>query len=667
MPEHEYAISSYPEQGMTHWKTWVRLLLWVALAGLAGAVVGGLCEAMLPAGASEFSRQQYFHYHLYATGFHALAGFVNRWLPYSLASALLLAAVYRICRTERGRQRPALVALFLPATACIAVYYPYQTKHWKIFIEALPHAPMQIWHFISSPLGLLIPLALLVWLLKRLRRRAADPSADLVHREKPKNRHHPAWNKIGTAAILVAKVLIVLPAAAFLVVNGMAQALTGSARHTVQKQHNIIFIMVDTLRADHIGCYGYDLPTTPNIDRFAGEATRFEQAVSQAPYTLWSVTSLMSSHYPETFFSNAIEDDSREADVTLPMLAEVLHDKGYATAAIVSNTLLSSSPLTAQGYDSYSDRLSNFKITSTAVTRAAIKRVSMLKGRKFFLSLVYMDPHQPYVHHPRFKFGDSAIDKPRREVAAAKYPRDFPQRRQEIQGYDSEIAFTDHHIGVFLDELKRQGLYDDACIVFFSDHGEEFLEHGSWGHRWTLYEEAVQVPLIIKFPRQDKGRIIGGAFPLIDLVPSLLAWQGYDIAPLKMHGDPLNLDKLLHCAEKPIFSATLEGMQSVRYSAAKYIRKFELDDLERKDAGEKIEVRVKQSQLYDLKADPLEQRDLMARKTANATLSTRLLEKHDQIPDTRKLAISTADDILHDRLDSLGYLDQGAPLKPDDK
>jgi len=649
---------------MTHRGTWLRYWLWVALAGVAFAVIGGLCEALLP-GASKFSQQRYFHYHLYATGFQALAGFINRWLPYTLASALLLAAACRIGGRERGVRRfPPRLATLPLAAACIAVYFPYHMGRWHDFIRNCPNDAMQLWRFMISPIGLLVPLALLIWVNRRLRSRRVAATSKI---EKPKNPIRPIWSKIAMAATGSLRVLIALQAAVFLLVNGAGLILPASARHAARKQPNIIFIMVDTLRADHIGCYGYDLPTTPNIDRFAGEATRFEHAVSQAPYTLWSVISLMSSHYPETFFDTAIEDDACYNDVSLPTLAEILHDKGYATAAIVSNTLLSSSPLTAQGYDSYHDELSNSGITSEAMTRAAIERVSALKGRKFFLSLVYMDPHQPYFHHQGFKFGDSSIDKPRRELAAAKYPRDFPQRRQEIQGYDSEIAFTDHHIGLFLDELKRQGLYDDACIVFFSDHGEEFLEHGSWGHRWTLYDEAIQVPLIIKFPRQDKGRVVGGDFSLIDLIPSLLAWQGYDTSPLEMHGESLNLDKLLHCAEKPIFSASLEGMQGVRYSATKYIRKFEQGDLERNSAGETNVVRVKQHQFYDLAADPLEQRDLMAGKPEKAALLIGLLAKHDLIPDTRRLAGSTADDLLHDRLKALGYVNQGAPLQPDNK
>jgi len=471
---------------------------------------------------------------------------------------------------------------------------------------------------------------------------------------------------VGMTALRGARLLIALLAAVFFAINGAAWALAARARHRVQAQPNIIFIMVDTLRADRVSCYGYDLPTMPNIDRFARGATRFEHAVSQAPYTLWSVISLMSARYPESLFPSDFEGTAgpRFANISPPMLAEVLHDRGYATAAIVSNSLLIASPLTTQGYDSYEDHLAQLTpeaVTSPGMTRAAIERVAALKGRPFFLSLVYMDPHQPYVLHPQFVFGESARDATRRKHIATAYPEQYLLRRKMSQAYDSEIAFTDQHIGQFLEFLQRQGLYDDACIVFFSDHGEELLDHGSWGHRWKLYEEAIQVPLIVKLPHQRQGRVVAGSFPLIDLVPSLLTDLGYDLSPLAMHGESSNLASLLHCADKPIYSTALEGVQSVRQGTLKYIRTFDADDLERLQDKPSITPRVKRRQLFDLASDPLEQRNLLATDPASVLRFAELLQAHESIRGAPEMKGATAaDKSLLDRMKSLGYMNPGA-------
>jgi len=632
-------------------------------AGLAGAVIGGTCEALLPASTSEFLQQQYFHYQLYATGFQALAGFIDRWLPYTLTAALLLAMACRTGGLKRRWQRRLLQTGLLLAAAGLAAYYLYRTGRWPALLRAIPPAAAQLKSLLLGPAGLVILLFIMVWVLWRLRRPRVLP-AGTARGERQEPATHRPRGMLRMAAIRGAQGLIMLLAAVAIVVNCAAWVLPSSARRSVQTKPNIIFIMLDTLRADHLGCYGYDLPTTPNIDRFARESTRFQHAVSQAPYTLWSVASLMSSCYPETLFPADIEGSCLGANLTQPTLAEFLHDRGYATAAIISNPLLDASSFTMQGYDSYDDRLAHLAPetpTSEEMTRAAIKRVSAMKTQPFFLSLVYMDPHQPYVLHPQFVFGESACDSIRRNRINTAYPRQFPLRRKTVQAYDSEIAFTDYHIGLFLQELKRQGLYDDACIVFFSDHGEEFLDHGSWGHRWTLYEEAIQVPLIVKLPHQRQGRVVTGAFPLIDLVPSLLSSLDYDPSPLKMSGTPNHLASLLHCADKPIYSTALEGVQSVKNGTSKYICNFDPDDIQRVQDGKSAVIRVKRTPFYDLTADPLEQHNLNAAKPAGAVLLSGLLQKHDSTLYSQVMkGAPKADKAMYDRLKSLGYLSPGA-------
>jgi arylsulfatase len=643
-----------------------RLRYWggAVLTGVGIAVVAGLYEAMPPTSLSVFEENNYLGYRLYATATRELALTIDRWLPLAIGLAVLVAALPRIGRRGRGKVRFAL-RFVLPPLALVAAagfHFLWYPTHWLLAKSVAKAAAASGWHVLMSPIGLLLPLALLVWIewrILRARRPAKSPMK--AGRDRPATRSTPAalrWLP-GIAASTILGLLLVL----FAVLHAAWGFYRWQAHRALRDRPNIIFIMVDTLRADHVGCYGYDLPTTPHIDHFARGATRFANAVAQAPYTLWSVTSMMSSRFPESLFPPSIEESS-STDCTPLVLAEILQDAGYATAAVVSNQILSATPLTAQGYAHYDDHLAQLpqeQSTSAEMTRAAIECVSALKGKKFFLSLVYMDPHAPYVRHPRYIFGESARDAPRRRAIQAAYPREYPHRQASLEAYDSEIGFTDHHIGQFLDALKRQGLYDDALIVFFSDHGEELLDHGSWGHRWTVYEEAIQVPLIIKFPRQREGRVVTGAFPLIDLVPSLLTGLGFDLSPLDLHGDPVDLASLLRCADKPLYSTALNRVQTVTEGTLKYIHTPAPDDSHSLyDELENI-ARVKEDRLFDLATDPLEQTDRYSSAHADTARLKALLQARNDVM-TRSVTAATAPDRqLWERLKTLGYLNPGSP------
>ena len=623
------------------------------------STIGGIIS-VLPA----LVQQGYLHFHLYHTAFVLIAKAMNHWALGTTGMLLLLLLAVRgglACNGRAGKVlRVVLPLAVILATGIGAVlYFPELHRTVLTYLRARPSL------FLTSPVLPGIALLLLAgWLLILRRRRTTIATKAPPHRVWPP---------------LLQRSLIVLGACFLLVwlaTNLVAGVLSVSTKLTVSARPNIIFIMIDTLRADHVGCYGYDLPTTPNIDRFAREATRFEHAVSQAPYTLWSVTSMMSSRYPESLFPFEEVDQQYAPYPNLPslcppMLAEVLHDQGYATAAIISNPMLDASPLCAQGYDRYDDQLTRLPpegVTSPAVTRKATELITALKDRPFFLSLVYMDPHQPYVRHPEFAFGDSAHDAPIRRMIGVKSAKEAAERREMLHAYDSEIGLTDQQVGRFLEALKQRQLFDDALIVLFSDHGEEFLEHGFYGHRWTVYEAAVQVPLIIKFPHQTQGTVVRGTFSLIDLVPSLLSYLGYNPTALQQDGEAVHLASLLRCADKPIFSATLTGIQSVRSGERKYIRTLDLSQSQ--PAGG---ARLKGQELYHVMADPLEQHNRMATTATDVASLTALLQTHDLALFSRKLPVfslpwihvpdahTLSEQELHDRLKSLGYLNPGVP------
>jgi arylsulfatase len=604
---------------------WVaRLRYWggAVLVGIGIAVAAGLCEAMPPARISIFEENNYLGYRLYATAARLLAQTVDRWLPETIGLALLAAALPQIGRLGRGKVRFALrfVVPSLALGAAAGFHFLWHPSHWLLAKSVAKAAAASGWQVLMSPVGLLLPLAVLAWIEWRIlcaRRRAKEPAETAKPRERTAAHRIPVALRLllRGAAFAILGLLLVL----FAGLHAAWGMFRWQARHALLDKPNIIFIMVDTLRADHLGCYGYDLPTTPNIDRFAQEATLFEHPIAQSSFTPWSVHSLFTSQYPDVVF-NAHQDLQSQlqlegmeeigatygAPLSYVTLAEVLRDRGYSTSAVVSNTWLGATPGNAQGYDSYNDAPAKVndecRETSPHVTRAALDRVRQVKDERFFLYLLYMDPHFPYHQNPGFTFDSSKRDSDiEGRLAHTVAPPQLVERRESLRRYDSEIAYTDHAIGQFLDELKRQGLYDDALIVFFSDHGEEFREHRGVGHRETVYQEVIHVPLIVKLPRQRAGRVVRGAVPLIDLVPSLLSYLGYPRERFEMRGDAIDLAGVLRCADKPIYSSTESTAKCIISGQRKFVRTSQATE-----------------EYFDLEADPLEQRNLLPRDPVEA-------------------------------------------------
>lgn len=615
--------------------------------------------------------QGYFSYHLYRTAFNELALTMNR---YGLSTLLIIFAVVglkKIRQVVPGRMG-RILCVGIPLISIIAVLYLIATRYPSVRVMTVTYINANRTQFFSL---LLHPLFLVSLLLIMIGVLIYSRNAKRFRRQTPGSPLRRQMSKVFARIIAVVNYILFT---IWIGVNLIAVLLMMRTSVIQADRPNIVFIMIDTLRADHVGCYGYDLPTTPAIDAFSQQGTRFANAISQAPYTLWSVTSLMSSRYPEVLFPFDIEDFG-STNMYPPMLAEVLNDQGYSTAAVISNPLLGKTPLTAQGYIVYDDYLGTLNpssVTSKEVTRRAISQLDKLQNRRFFLSLVYMDPHEPYISHPDFQMGNSPNDLCQHDLIKKRYPEFFPSRASALRAYDSEIAYTDYWVGQFLNELKKRGLFENTLIVFFSDHGEEFLEHGFWGHRWTLYDPALKVPLIVKFPNQQKGSVVHGNFPLINLVPSLLKYIDYDPAILQAQGSVVNIATVLRCADKPVYSATLEGLQCVRYGNQKYIRTIDTEHIAQQTNTEKnIPILIKKQELYNLASDPMELHDMVLQTPQAIQPLSTLLQQHDRqniiIGTAKTFRLSrlfmrsndtTDEDELRERLKSLNYVNPSAPM-----
>lgn len=419
---------------------------------------------------------------------------------------------------------------------------------------------------------------------------------------------------------------------------------------------NVVLIMVDTLRADHVGCYGCTRGLTPNIDRFAEGSTRFSRAISQAPWTVPSVQSFLTSMYPEEL--TPMVGSNPQADYTakglgegFTTLAETLRDAGYTTGAVISNDLLESSADWDQGFDYVDTESCSKRVSSPLVLSTTESWLDGTAGKRFFLFTVFMDPHSPYIKHPDFDFDPGYRGKmvDRVGVYGKETAMNPPCNLGHIRAmYDSEVAYTDHHVGLLLEYLKEQRRYDDSLIIILGDHGEELAEHGGLFHGHSLYQELLSVPLIVKLPHQTEGRVVDGTFPLIDLFPTIIGTLGMDSSGLDFRGKSVPLQSIQRMPDDWIFSSTRfrqNNLRAIQNSEYKYIMALD-------GSGDR---------LFNLKDDPDEMHNLLytepgvAGKMHAVIRSKEASLMRDRSPDGESKRHGSLSLEQKNRLRSLGY------------
>lgn len=349
---------------------------------------------------------------------------------------------------------------------------------------------------------------------------------------------------------------------------------------------NILLITVDTLRADHLGAYGYPHRVSPRIDAWAAGAAVFEQARAAGPATRFSVPSMLTGkHFTEIHRSAAewprIEDDE-------VLLAERLRDHGYFTAAFHSIVYLQDRYGFGQGFAHrdhtfFRARAPMWEVpTADYVTDRVLRFADQqdLRGKApFFIWAYYGDPHAPYIR------------------------QDVPPDQYQVRSlYDGEVAFSDLHIGRLLDGLGQRGLLDDTLVILTADHGEGLdrkEDHGSRHHSKNLYDELIRVPLIVRGPGV-RARRVRAAVSLIDLVPTVLEllgkapepWlRGESLLPYLRGEDP---------PHRPVFAEKHRAEDDVQKAMVQWPYKVIMV------------LPYQQVRIYDLASDPKEQRDLSA-------------------------------------------------------
>lgn len=406
---------------------------------------------------------------------------------------------------------------------------------------------------------------------------------------------------------------------------------------------NVVFISVDTLRADHLGVYGFERNTSPNIDRLAAQSLVFTDMLCEQPQTGPSLIAMHASRLPR--LTGAIRNGVPMPKGT-PTAAMLFKEAGYETAAIVSNwNLKPNLSNLQQGFDHYDSDFGrgvfgreHHEMTADEVTDRALKWLAARDAAKpMFFWVHYMDPHAPYLSKRGFE-------------AQLGHERDGGKRTDPAaERYQTEVAFVDQQLQRLLEALPKE----DTCIVFTADHGEGLGEHGEWGHSRYLYQTTMHIPLFIHGPGVEPGR---SAAPVrgIDLAPTLLGLAGINPAA-SMNG--MDLRKTLPESGAPRVIETYGGEvpegEDVRENLATRPprRQAVIADGWKLIASENGEI-----ELYHLADDPNETKNLAeAHPDRRDALHQQLKTWHEQTPRNQ----STAEDLSEQDLQMLeanGYL-----------
>ncbi|HEV2495065.1 MAG TPA: sulfatase-like hydrolase/transferase [Terriglobia bacterium] len=404
--------------------------------------------------------------------------------------------------------------------------------------------------------------------------------------------------------------------------------------------HSVLLITIDTVRADHLGCYGYRRIETPVIDQLASEGIRFKHAYAQVPLTLPSHTVIMTGTYP--MFNGVRDLTSPGLNKTLPTLAEILRKDGYSTAAFVSSFVLNSMWGLNRGFDVYDDETgagagaasdpSLLKRRGDQTVDRALAWLDSHSGRPFFLWVHLYDPHSPY------------------------RPPEPYLSRYAGRTYDGEIAFDDAQLGRLFARLRQLKLYENALIVLTSDHGESLGEHGEAEHGFFIYDSTIHVPLVVKLSGPSSGpRTVAEPIELVDVAPTIAdlcrvprqltrSFQGHALAGIQGAG-----------ATSPAAPA---------YAESYYPRNtFGWHELRGLITSQYQFIDAPRPELYNLERDPGETHDLAASQSAFASALREKLQNFEGRYTNASLPQKSngLDSETLEKLRSLGYVGYQAP------
>ena len=406
-------------------------------------------------------------------------------------------------------------------------------------------------------------------------------------------------------------------------------------RRPASSIRNVLLISIDTLRADHLSCYGHDKPTTPHIDALAKEGVLFEHVVAPVPLTLPSHCSMLTGTNPtyHGVHDNIMYRLGDEANVTL---AELLKGHGFTTGAIVSASVLDSRFGLHQGFETY-DQVGGPGASAGEgqerragqTNRVALDWLDRHRDVPFFLFLHYYDPHTPY--DPPAPFASRFASSP----------------------YAGEVAYADDCVGRIIARFEELDLYDSTLIVIVGDHGEMLGEHGEPAHDFFIYQSAIRVPLVIKVPGRRRPQRVKSVVGVIDVVPTVCRLlsieappgiQGVDLTPA-WRGPATTSMRGVYCQSLTPTKYDANSLLGIVTDRWKFIQ-------------------TTRPELYDLAADPREEKNLVQTHPTEAGRLQDLL-KQTLIEERRDTAArqTSVDPEVERKLGALGYT--GSPVIED--
>jgi len=419
---------------------------------------------------------------------------------------------------------------------------------------------------------------------------------------------------------------------------------------------NIILISIDTLRADHLHCYGYPRETSPNIDRIAKGAIVFENAISQSAWTLPSHVSMMTGLFPYehglVYYDNEGLEDKKSygtMDRSLPTLAKILKKNGYRTISYNGGGWVDPTFGLNEGFDLYKWGGRYFKDN----VPKSLKWIQSHKKSRFFLFLHAYDVHPPFNAAKQFNiFYEYEGPHKTEEITVNSIDDvDSPEYKYYLSQYDAGIRRADYYLGLLFDMLKEEGLDTNTVVIITSDHGEMLKKrHGRWGHIYPLYEELIRVPLIIKIPGQAPARFSRQVPASVSLLPTILDIAGiqkkevrnqYDLMRI-VRGESIQFDLILSETGRTSGQRLCRAVRTDQWKLSRHTR-------------EKLDPWL---ELFDIKNDPTEQKN-MADQNEDMNEVTKYLLNKLEFFSGGSLSQKTEkklDEETLERLRSLGYI-----------
>jgi arylsulfatase A-like enzyme/cytochrome c-type biogenesis protein CcmH/NrfG len=409
---------------------------------------------------------------------------------------------------------------------------------------------------------------------------------------------------------------------------------------------NILLITLDTVRADRMGFMGSNRGLTPVLDALARKSVVFTRAYSQVPLTAPSHATILTGTFPQF---NHVNDFQVPLAPDLPYAPDILRSHGYRTAAFIGAMVLDPkaqfAPDFDRGFDTYdagfhsrhpgeSRYVSTERRGGTVVGRALAWLDKRPKG-PFFLWVHLYDAHHPYEPPEPFK------------------------SRYASAPYDGEIAYVDSVVGKFLAELRRRALYDNALIAVMADHGEALGEHGESTHGIFLYDETIQVPLMMKFPGGDSaGKRIESRVELVDVLPTILQTVGISVPPEVQGESLLSMVKTSSGGRNAPAEVVQTSSDRPAYAESDYTRRaFGWSPVRALRSGKYLYIQAPRPELYDQTSDRKAEHDLSSASTAVAgTLNGQLDAFHEKTMSKKDAPVAAADPEAQAKLAALGYV-----------